>query len=155
MLNYVAKILIYRFIRIKLARLLFCAYKSLSSSCFVHNININNDDDDDDDDDNYTMKWNILSLKIKVRSKTCGNLKKFFARRLTKEFPDKNWKRWTLETLCESCAQPIRSKALQEGSCRRRSSRTENSIAQLKTQRRCKCCNFSTELYKITLIQPN
>jgi len=37
-------------------------------------------------------------LKIKFRSKTCGNLKKRFCQKTDKRIPNKNWQRRTLDT---------------------------------------------------------
>ena len=60
------------------------------------------------------MKRNILKFKDKILIKTGGNLKKFVRRRSNKNYLTETGKdeHWT--TCCESCAQPIRSNALQK-----------------------------------------
>jgi len=57
---------------------------------------------------------NLLSSEDKILIKSCGNLKDFLPKdlsrnTLTKIEKDKHWR-----TFCESCTQPVRWNALQE-----------------------------------------
>jgi len=63
-----------------------------------------------DNDDN--IRWNMSSFGDKILTKNLLESKIFSARKLTKEFPNKNWKRRRLDDFCESCAQPVKSNAV-------------------------------------------